>query len=179
MLCGQAYLTYEDDVCLGKDCPALSTLVYVKGEPVEVGGGKNTVIVFFAKFAKGDYTTVQGITELSKQFPDVQFLAISVDPTKDDAESFLKKIGTCKSYALPVALFACTRMIAYEELGHCTFYILPPNHFCSAFVVRFRIAMPEIYITDLQVPYPIAFDDRKVVKCKFGQVAQMASVLRL
>lgn len=82
-----------------------------------------TLIQFFAKFAKGDYTTVQGVSNIATKFGDrAQYLGISIDPVKEDAESFLKKIGT---------------------------------------------SMPEIYIDNLTVPYPVAWDQGKAVKEAF------------
>ena len=51
---------------------AFSSDRYVKGDPIALGGGKVSCLTFFAKFAKGDYTTVQGISPLADRFPDVQ-----------------------------------------------------------------------------------------------------------
>merc|ERR1712226_779280 len=45
-------------------------------------------------FANGDYTTLQGINDMLKDFPGVQGIAISQDPSEKDAQSFVKKIGT-------------------------------------------------------------------------------------
>lgn len=90
----EAYMTYEDDAAIGKDAPSIDSVEYVKGDPIKLGDGKVSVVTFFAKFAKGDYTTVVGVSKLADAFPDVQFLGISVDPAKGDAEGFLKKIGT-------------------------------------------------------------------------------------
>lgn len=163
----EGFVTYADDAALGKPAPSLSTLEWIQGEPLKFGEGKITVLLFFAKFAKGDYTTVSatdfptastgnsglswgrgggerereracvgsgeaesphgrstcptggmggalenqltpankprighqvaGITKLAKAFAkvdNVQFVGVSVDPDKGDAEGFLKKIGT-------------------------------------------------------------------------------------
>ena len=91
----EAYRTYSDDGALGKDAPALDTLEYIKDGPVAYSSDKPTVIVFWAKFAKGDYTTVVGVSEICDDFKEqAQFLGISVDPNVDDAKSFLKKMGT-------------------------------------------------------------------------------------
>lgn len=130
----EEYTTYADDAALGKPAPAVDTLEYVKGDPVTLGGGKVTVVLFWAKFAKGDYTTIAGVSKLASMYagvPDVQFVGLSVDPEKGDAESFLKKIGT---------------------------------------------SMPEIYITDLQVPYPLAWDSGKKVKEAFRKLSGLMSL---
>jgi len=86
---------YEDDKSFGKICPELDSLEYIRGDKVVVGHeGKTTVLLFWAKFAKGDYTTIVGLNRLVALFPDVQFVGVSVDAEKKDAESFVKKIGT-------------------------------------------------------------------------------------
>lgn len=74
------YTTYSDDASLGKPAPSLDTLEYFQGEPVKLGDGKITVILFWAKFAKGDYTTYAGVSDLAKKFAgveNVQFLGVS------------------------------------------------------------------------------------------------------
>ena len=115
----------------GKPCPSLETLEWVKGGPVAVGGGKLSVVVFCAKFAKGDYTTVQGCSVLQEKYPDVQFFGVFTDPAKSDTEGFVKKIGT---------------------------------------------SMPEIYIDELKVAFPIAWDNGKTVKEGFRKEAAMGAL---
>lgn len=61
MSASQEYTTYSDDASLGKAAPSLGSLEYIQGNPVSLGDGKITVILFFAKFAKGDYTTVRAL----------------------------------------------------------------------------------------------------------------------
>jgi len=91
----EAYCTYSDDSALGKDAPALDSLVYIKDGPVAYSSEIPTVIVFWAKFAKGDYTSIVGVSEICDDFKEqAQFVGISVDPNVDDAKSFLKKMGT-------------------------------------------------------------------------------------
>ena len=51
-----------------------------KGDPVKLGNGKITVILFWAKFAKGDYTTYAGVADLATLWvgnENVQFLGVS------------------------------------------------------------------------------------------------------
>lgn len=53
-----------------------------------------TTLVAPFRFAKGDYTTTNGLAEIYERFQrTVQFLGVSVDPNKADAEGFLKKLG--------------------------------------------------------------------------------------
>ena len=126
-----AYMTFDDDASIGKPAPPIDSVEYVKDGPVALGGGKVSVVTFFAKFAKGDYTTVVGVTKLAEAFPTVNFVGISIDPEKGDAVAFLKKLGT---------------------------------------------SMPEIYIDSLDVVYPLAWDNGKVVKEAYRKVAGMMSL---
>eukprot|EP00041_Stephanoeca_diplocostata_P016271 m.319979 g.319979 ORF g.319979 m.319979 type:complete len:627 (-) comp20312_c1_seq1:199-2079(-) len=128
----EAYTTYADDAALGKPAPSLDTLEYIKGDPIKLGNGKVTLIQIFAKFAKGDYTTVQGVSDIAAKFGDrAQYLGISIDPAKEEAESFIKKIGT---------------------------------------------SMPEIYIDNLTVPYPLAWDQGKTVKEAFRKLSGLMAL---
>ena len=91
----EAYRTYSDDGSFGKVAPALDTLEWIKGDAVAYSSEKPTVVVFWAKFAKGDYTTIVGVSDIFDDFKEqAQFIGISLDPVVDDAKSFLKKIGT-------------------------------------------------------------------------------------
>lgn len=91
----EAYRTYSDDGSFGKNAPALDSLEWIKGDAVAYSSEKPTVIVFWAKFAKGDYTTITGVSDIFDDFKEqAQFMGISLDPVVDDAKSFLKKIGT-------------------------------------------------------------------------------------
>eukprot|EP00729_Bicosta_minor_P031158 gene31158-24929_t len=92
---GEKHIIYDDDAAIGKKAPTLGTLDYIKGEPVVMGKGKPVCIVFWSKAYKGDYTTLRDVSKIHDVFgDDIQFLGIGIDPTKADAESFLKKIGT-------------------------------------------------------------------------------------
>ena len=126
-----AYMTYEDDKALGQAAPPIDSLEYVQGEPVKLGGGKITVVTIFAKFAKGDYTTINDLKPLVDRFPQVQLVGLSIDPEKSDAEGFVKKIGT---------------------------------------------SMPEIYIDNLDVPFPLGWDNGKVVKEAFRNLSGLMSL---
>jgi len=91
----EKHIIYDDDAAIGKKAPTLGTLDYIKGEPVVMGKGKPVCIVFWSKAYKGDYTTLRDVSKIHDVFgDDIQFLGIGIDPTKEDAESFLKKIGT-------------------------------------------------------------------------------------
>ena len=83
----EAYRTYSDDGSFGKDAPSLDTLEYIKDSAVTYSTEKPTVVVFFAKFAKGDYTTVVGVSDIADDFKEqAQFLGIAVDPVIEDAQ---------------------------------------------------------------------------------------------
>jgi len=104
----EAYRTYKDDTALMADAtddvtavrgavaaPAIDSLVYIKDGPVAYSSEKPTVICFWAKFAKGDYTTIVGVSDIADDFKEqANFVGISVDPNVDDAKGFLKKMGT-------------------------------------------------------------------------------------
>jgi len=85
------YKTYNDDAALGKPMPDMSTLTWIKGEAPK--GGETTVVLFWAKYAKGDYKHVAHFNELTKTHPKLQVVGISCDAEQADAEKFLAKIG--------------------------------------------------------------------------------------
>eukprot|EP00947_MAST-08B_sp_MAST-8B-sp1_P000666 g666.t1 len=88
------FLVYSDDACLGKTAPPLGDLKIIHGDAIEVGKGKITAIVFWAKFAKGDYTTVNTFSAIATANPGINVLGISCDPNEEDAAKFVKKVGT-------------------------------------------------------------------------------------
>jgi len=84
-------LTYNDDPALGKPMPDMSTLKWLKGEAPKKG--EVTVVLFWAKYAKGDYKHVAHFNELLKKHPELQLIGISCDAEEGDAAKFLTKIG--------------------------------------------------------------------------------------
>jgi len=98
------YTTYDDDHSLGKDAPKISSIEFVTPEKVDITPGKVHVILFWAKWDKGGYAVLDAVSALSKQFPDVDFVAISNDPAKTDVTRFLEKKEATLSF--PVAFDA-------------------------------------------------------------------------
>ena len=73
------------------------------------------VVVFWAKFAKGDWkATIHHFEQLSKQFPQVDFLGISCDPKKEEAEKILKKANGEDYGELNMTNFRYTFPAAYD-----------------------------------------------------------------
>ena len=88
------FTVYDDDACFGKEAPSLDTLEFVHMDKVGYKEGGITAVVFWGKFAKGDYTTIITWSELAEKYPDVQFIGVSLDAKKADAEKYVGKIGT-------------------------------------------------------------------------------------
>ena len=88
------FTVYDDDACLGKPAPSLETLEFVHMDPAGYKEGGVTAVVFWGKFAKGDYTTIITWSELAEKYPDVQFIGVSLDAKKADAEKYVGKIGS-------------------------------------------------------------------------------------
>ena len=52
------YTVWDDDAALGAKAPSLENLKWKKDGPYNYGDKPITVVGFWAKFAKGDYTTL-------------------------------------------------------------------------------------------------------------------------
>ena len=91
-----SYLVYDDDEALGKQAPAIDGLVYHKGEKVSYAGAKFTVLGFWGKFAKGDYSTLNSWSHLERKYRSqgVQFLGVSRDRKEADVVKFVGRLGT-------------------------------------------------------------------------------------
>jgi len=90
-------LTYSDEVILGSKLPGFETVDWLQGEEEALAGvaaGKTQVIIFWGKYAKGDYKLLVHASDLNTRFPDVQFIGISCDAERADAAKLLTKIGT-------------------------------------------------------------------------------------
>jgi len=72
--------------------PDLSTLQFVKGEAP--AAGKPCAVMFWGKYAKGDYRTMVHVSYLMRALPELQVLGVSCDAAKEDCEAMLKKNGT-------------------------------------------------------------------------------------
>lgn len=90
------YLVYDDDDSLGKQAPSIDNLVYHKGEKVSYSNAKFTVVGFWGKFAKGDYSTLNSWSHLERKYRSkgVQFLGISRDRKEGDVVKFCGRLGT-------------------------------------------------------------------------------------
>lgn len=94
------YIVYSDDEALGKDCPSLANLkVLHNNDPdwFDATAKKTTVLFLWAKFAKGDYTTVVEFSRLSEihRKDGVQFIGVSTDLAEKDVQKFIDtKVGT-------------------------------------------------------------------------------------
>jgi len=83
---------YEDDPALGQKAPAMGSLKWFNGEPVEFGKGKPVVITFFSKLNKGDFGSLSLISEISEEFQGkVQFAGVSRDGEVEDVSKFTGK----------------------------------------------------------------------------------------
>ena len=90
------YVVYDDDGCIGK--PAAGLLegldyFHQADKAVEIGNGQPAVVFFWAKFAKGDFATVNVFSYVARSHPDVQVVGVSCDPHKADAEKYMAKVG--------------------------------------------------------------------------------------
>jgi len=75
-------LTYSDDRFLGKPMPHLDDLVWLQGEEMAraaLASPTIKVVLFWAKFPKGDWHAIQQCEKLAKKHPSVQFIGISCD----------------------------------------------------------------------------------------------------
>jgi len=85
-------ICYDDDVAIGKDAPSLSGLEFIGGDSFDVGGGKVTVITHFGNLNKADYVTLTVLSDFYQKYKDdCNFVAISRDHDKADAEKWYKK----------------------------------------------------------------------------------------
>jgi hypothetical protein len=85
-------LTYSDDPILGTKLPDLGSLQWFQGEKEALdalSSPKVKVVLFWAKFAKGDWHAIQQFEIMSKKYPGVDFLGISCDPSLDTAGGIL------------------------------------------------------------------------------------------
>jgi len=105
-------MTYSDDKALGEPMPDLSSLKWLQGEAPE--SGKPLVVLFWAKYAKGDYKHLPHFSHLADEATGAQFIGISCDAEEEDAAKLLTKFGK----AMPeqnIPLFECKFPLAYDE----------------------------------------------------------------
>jgi len=59
------------------------------------GDGKPTILLFWEKFATGDYKVNEQVSDWVETLGDkVQAIGVSVDGTKGDAEKYISRLGT-------------------------------------------------------------------------------------
>ena len=85
------YTVWDDDAALGKQAPSLENLSWKKDGPYNYGDKPITVVGFWAKFAKGDYTTLNAWNFLQRKYADkgVQFVGVSRDIKEGDCDNLL------------------------------------------------------------------------------------------
>ena len=91
-----SYTVWDDDASLGKKAPSLENLVWKQGDKYNYGDKPITVVGFWAKFAKGDYATLNSWSHLQRKYADkgVQFVGVSRDRKEADVDKFVGRLGT-------------------------------------------------------------------------------------
>lgn len=85
-------ITYSSAKSLGADMPDLTSLKFVSGE---LPRAKEPVaVLFWAKYAKGDYRTMVHFSYLMRALPKLQIIGVSCDADLADCEAMMKKKGT-------------------------------------------------------------------------------------
>lgn len=105
--------TYSDDAAIGKTCPSLELLDFIKGTKVDLQPGRVHVLFFFVSFYKGAYAVHEEITALSEKYTDVTFIAISNDADRPSTEKYLGKAIVDENTKLPQRMD--TAYIAFDD----------------------------------------------------------------
>lgn len=89
-------VTYEGFRGSGSALPvaAINELTMIKGNVPAGSLVGPFVVLFWAKFAKGDYRTMVHFSYLMRALPGLRVLGVSCDPDLDDAKAIMKKAGT-------------------------------------------------------------------------------------
>lgn len=88
--------TYSDEAIFGQKLPGFESVDWLQGKDealASISKGKVTCVIFWGKYAKGDYKLCVHASDLNTRFPNVQFIGVSCDAEKEDAEKLLTKIG--------------------------------------------------------------------------------------
>eukprot|EP00754_Rhynchopus_humris_P047198 Rhum_TRINITY_DN6762_c0_g1::Rhum_TRINITY_DN6762_c0_g1_i1::g.20741::m.20741 len=91
------YMTWDDDVCLGKVAPSTELGDFIEypsmdQQRIDLHPGKVNVVYFMCKFEKGAYNCNDEMSDLYNKYKDdVQVLALSTDPDRATVEKFLTK----------------------------------------------------------------------------------------
>ena len=91
-----SYVVWDDDASFGAKAPSLENLVWKKGDKYNYGDKPITVVGFWAKFAKGDYATLNSWSHLQRKYAEkgVQFVGVSRDRKEADVDKFVGRLGT-------------------------------------------------------------------------------------
>jgi len=96
-------------------CPAVGSLEFVKGEPLDVGqtvaSGKVVVLELWATWCPPCRDSVPHVTELQRRHPEVAFIGVTTSDTPQKAKAFADKMGAEMDYRV-----ACDLDGATEEL---------------------------------------------------------------
>jgi len=104
-------MTYSDDKAIGVSMPDLSALKWLQGEAPT--SGKPLVVLFWAKYAKGDYKHLVHFSHLADKTSGAQFVGVSCDAEEADAAKLLTKFGSpLLEQNIPV--FECAFPLAFD-----------------------------------------------------------------
>ena len=111
------YTIWDDDAALGAKAPSLENLKWKKDGPYNYGDKPITVVGFWAKFAKGDYTTLNAWNFLQRKYADkgVQFVGVSRDIKEADCDKFISRLGSFLRELGEKGITTCTAYpLAYD-----------------------------------------------------------------
>lgn len=92
--------------------PDLSSLKFVKGEQHDAS--KPVAVLFWGKYAKGDYRTMVHFSYLMRALPELQVLGVSCDADMESCEAMLKKNNTAMpTQSIDELIFDMT--LAFDE----------------------------------------------------------------
>jgi hypothetical protein len=96
------YIVYNNDACLGKDAPSLSSLD-VMHNGVEGAAAPNldyaantaTVVCFWSKIHKGNYPSINAWSDIASRYADqgVTFIGVARDTDPAQVGKYIKRIG--------------------------------------------------------------------------------------
>ncbi len=129
------YRTYDNDACMGKDCPSLSSLQLVTSGATLPSAGDVTVVFFWGKFNATQYQLNPLYSALEAECKGLKVLGVSVDPNLADVEKFIEDPkGTCSKE------FKTTFALAWDEKKqlHTKFSACLQKSFmvCHAFLIN-------------------------------------------
>ena len=106
--------TYNDNPFFGKEIPTAEYdgLTWIQKEKVDIKS-KLMVLMFWGKYAKGDYRTVCDISDLAAANPDIPFVGVSCDADEEDAKKLLAKAGK-EMAEQNIPAFKCDYTMAHD-----------------------------------------------------------------